>query len=65
VRRQLPAIDLHHGARSHSPPWSVLEVYGAPPSAPLRAVLGEYGFTELRATGDGFVARNPSVVSTG
>jgi hypothetical protein len=56
VRGQLPAIDLHHGAQSHSPPWSVLEVYGAPPSAALRAILREYGFTDVRATPHGFVA---------
>ena len=65
VGRQLPTIDLHHGAYSHSPPWSVLEVYGAPPSPALRAVLGEYGFTDVRATAEGLVATVPSVVSAG
>jgi len=65
VGHQLPTIDLHHGAHSHSPPWSVLEVYGAPPTTGLRAVLSEYGLTEVRATAHGFVATAPSVVSAG
>jgi len=62
VRRQLPTIDLHHGAQSHSPPWSVLEVYGAPPTTALRAVLSEYGLTDVQATPHGFVATAPSVM---
>ena len=61
VSHQLPTIDLHHGAHSHSPPWSVLEVYGAPPTTGLRTVLSEYGLTEVRATAHGFVATAPSV----
>src|SRR5438093_759361 len=65
VGHQLPTIDLHHGAHSHSPPWNVLEVYGAPPTTGLRAVLSEYGLTEVRATAHGFVATAPSVVSAG
>ena len=65
VGRQLPIIDLHHGAHSHSPPWSVLEVYGAPPTTALRAALSGYGFTDVRATAHGFVATAPSVVSAG
>ena len=65
VRRQLPTIDLHHGAQSHSPPWNVLEVYGTPPTTALRAILSEYGLTDVQATAHGFVATAPAVVPAG
>lgn len=65
VCHQLPTIELHHGTHSHSPPWSVLEVYGARPTTALRAALSAYGFTDVRVTAHGFIATAPSVVSAG
>lgn len=53
----LETIDLHHGEYSHSPPWSVLEVYGASPSPFLAAALADYGFTDIISpTSGGFKA---------
>lgn len=56
VASMLETIDLHHGEYSHSPPWSVLEVYGASPSPSLAAALADYGFTDISPTPDGFRA---------
>ena len=49
-------IDLHHGAFSHDPPYTVLEIYGAGPTPNLRAALGERGFTTIMERPDGFRA---------
>ena len=56
VASVLETIDLHHGEYSHSPTWTVLEVYGANPTPSLSAVLAERGFTNIAPTPDGFTA---------
>jgi hypothetical protein len=56
VASMLETIDLHHGEYSHSPPWSVLEVYGASPSPSLAAALADYGFTDILPILGGFRA---------
>ena len=52
----LSEIDLHHGAHSHVPPYSGLEVIGAELTPELRAALGEYGMTDLTPRTGGFRA---------
>jgi hypothetical protein len=52
----LGAVIEHHGAYSHNPPVSVLEVIGAQPLAPLVSVLADYGFTLVSPTPEGFRA---------
>jgi hypothetical protein len=54
--RYLDTIEDHHGPYSHTPPWTVLEVFGAPPTAELSAALGDLGFSRVEPTSDGFVA---------
>jgi len=53
---QLDTIDLHHGEYSASPPYTVIEVMGCPPSDRVRAALGEFGFTVDSLSPDGFTA---------
>jgi hypothetical protein len=56
VASMLDVIDLHHGELSHSPPYSVLEVYGAGPDPLLTAVFVQRGFSNLVSTPGGFAA---------
>jgi hypothetical protein len=53
----LGAVIEHHGEYSHNPPVSVLEVIGAQPLEHLVGVLGDYGFTLVSPTPEGFRAR--------
>jgi hypothetical protein len=64
VTSMLDTIDLHHGEYGHSPPLSVLEVYGAKPTTALSAALAERGFTNVSPMDDGFRAWR-SVVEVG
>jgi hypothetical protein len=59
----LSQIDLHHGAHSHVPPYSGLDVIGAELAPELRAALAKYGMTELTPRTDGFRAsrKQPAV----
>jgi hypothetical protein len=56
IASMLDTIDLHHGPYSHTPPWSVLEVYGTSPTPSLVAALAEFGFTDIAPTTEGFRA---------
>src|SRR5882762_7239048 len=49
-------IDLHHGSYSADPPYTQIEVFGAPLSDKIEFVLAEYGFHEFSPTSDGFLA---------
>jgi hypothetical protein len=55
-------VEEHHGRYAHSPPVTVLEVYGAPPNPELRTVFARYGFTHVVDTPDGFRARSRPAV---
>ena len=50
-------IEEHHGANSHAPPLSELEVLGAQPTSNVRAELSEHGFNEVSPSRRGFTAR--------
>jgi hypothetical protein len=54
---QLSSIDLHHGEYSHSPPWSLLEVYGTEPTPTLTAALRDFGLAEIIQQPGFFIAR--------
>jgi hypothetical protein len=54
-------IDLHHGELSHTPAYSVLEVFGTTVTPDLREALEKYGLTEVESRVDGFRASAPSV----
>ena len=53
VASMLGTIDLHHGEHSHTPPWSVVEVFGANPTPLLVAALSDYGFSHVVSTPGG------------
>jgi hypothetical protein len=53
----LSTIDLHHGAYSSSPPYSVLEVIGLPLADEVKSALEELGFSTFENTVNGFYAR--------
>ena len=52
----LETVDLHNGEYSHTPPWSVLEVFGANPTPQLVDALAGFGFLNIASTHDGFRA---------
>lgn len=47
----------HHGMYSHDPPVSVIEVYGATPTAAIRVAFEAVGFEDFQLQEGGFVAR--------
>jgi hypothetical protein len=51
------SLDLHHNEYSHSPGYSVLEVYGARPTEEVKTVFRECGLVDFQLTDFGFVAR--------
>jgi hypothetical protein len=53
---ELDTIDLHHGSHSANPPYSILEVLGAPLSDRIKAELSQYGFDEFHPNAAGFSA---------
>jgi hypothetical protein len=53
---QLDTIDLHHGAYSADPPYSVLEVIGVVLTDAIQTALEQTGFKELHPTDSGFRA---------
>jgi len=56
---ELDTIDLHHGPHSADPPYTVIEVVGAPLTAKAKTELSKYGFDEFHAKSKGFTARRP------
>jgi len=46
----LEDVDEHHGEYAHTPPWTVLEIYGLDEADVDKARLGEYGVTNLKRT---------------
>jgi hypothetical protein len=56
---ELDTIDLHHGAYSANPPYTVLEVIGAAVTAKLKGELSRFGFHQFRDTAEGFCAIRP------
>ena len=57
---ELDMIDLHHGSYSTDTPYTISEVFGAPPSERIKAKLPEYGFNEFHPTAPGFSAVRPA-----
>jgi hypothetical protein len=53
----LETVEEHHGAYSHDPPLSVLQVVGIEPSAAVIEELAAYGFGRIEPSDDGFIAR--------
>jgi hypothetical protein len=53
---QLDMIDLHHGAYSADPPYSVLEVIGVVLTEATKTALEQTGFKEIYPTDSGFRA---------
>ena len=53
----LGTVEEHHGAYSHDPPLSVIEVIGLESSAAVRAELDVYGFCDIEQSTNGFIAR--------
>jgi hypothetical protein len=56
---ELGTIDLHHGAYSADPPYTVLEVIGVVMSERVKVELSQFGFDEFQATAEGFRAVRP------
>jgi len=56
---ELDTIDLHHGSNSANPPYTILEVLGAPLSDRIKAELSQYGFDEFHTNAAGFCAVRP------
>jgi hypothetical protein len=56
---QLDTIDLHHGSYSADPPYTQLEVLGAPLTERIRTALSEYGFNEFHLDPEGFHCSRP------
>jgi hypothetical protein len=54
---EFSTIDLHHGPYSAKPPYTVIEVFGTLPTAEIKSMLAEYGFSDFQPTADGFVAK--------
>jgi hypothetical protein len=52
----LKTIDLHHGACSSDPPYSVLEIVGAPLSRSVKTAIEALGFSRFESTDNGFRA---------
>jgi hypothetical protein len=55
----LGTIDLHHGSYSADPPYTQLEVLGAPLTERIKAELSEYGFNEFHIDSEGFRCSRP------
>lgn len=56
---ELDTIDLHHGAYSADPPYTVLDVIGTAISPRVKAELAQLGFNEFQETSEGFRALRP------
>ncbi|MFB1480313.1 hypothetical protein [Corallococcus sp. RDP092CA] len=51
------AVDEHHGAFAHDPPWSEIEVFGVKLTSTLRHVFDELEATACTPIQEGFVCR--------
>jgi hypothetical protein len=56
---ELDTLDLHHGSYSADPPYTVIEVIGAPLTAKTKDALSIYSFNEFRENLAGFTATRP------
>lgn len=56
---ELGMIDLHHGAYSSNPPYTVIEVIGIGISDKLQSGFNEFGFDQFVPTPQGFRAIRP------
>jgi hypothetical protein len=56
---ELDMIDLHHGAHSANPPYTILDVIGSAITARVKAELAHFGFDEFQETPQGFRAIRP------
>jgi hypothetical protein len=56
---ELDTIDLHHGAYSADPPYTILEAIGASATEKVKAELAHYGFNQIFPTSAGFRAIRP------
>jgi hypothetical protein len=56
----LGVVEEHHGAYSHAPPLSAIEVIGLEPSGFVRDELHAYGFRDIEQSERGFIARRGS-----
>jgi len=61
---EFPTIDLHHGPYSAKPPYTVIEVFGTFPTAAIKSMLAEYGFSDFQLTAGGFIAKRESPAFT-
>jgi hypothetical protein len=59
---ELDTIDLHHGSHSANPPYTILEVLGAPLSDRIKAELSQYGFDEFSTQRRRFFCCAPGAV---
>ena len=59
---RLDTIELHHGAYSADPPYTVLEVFGTQLTDNAKGVLSEYGFDKFQITSTGFVTSRPKAL---
>lgn len=55
----LGTVAGHHDRHSHSPGYSAVEVYGAPPTPALLKALAEYRLTQVTTLPEGFRASTP------
>jgi hypothetical protein len=55
----LDTIDLHHGAYSTNPPYTVLEIIGTTISERVKTELSQFGFNQFQETAEGFRAMRP------
>jgi len=51
---ELETIDLHHGAYSANPPYTLIEVIGTPITSLIKNEFGQFGFNDFRETPNGF-----------
>ncbi len=52
-------VELHHGALSHDPPVSIIEVFGASATDAVRQAFDSLGFSRVEDSRNGFAAYRP------
>jgi hypothetical protein len=62
-RNIIGTVDLHHGRRSHDPPYSAIEVYGTDPTDMLREAFAAVGLTICAPFEGGFRVSAPALRS--
>jgi hypothetical protein len=53
---ELDMIDLHHGLYSAKPPYTRIQVIGAPISEKIKLAFADFGYDEFSPTPGGFMA---------